>query len=99
MHKILAAAALCAASFAMPVLPIQAAPLLSDAQTNCLVFPMFKKECWQLGAAQAAAVPAAVAATTKTAAVAAADTARDIKLPLVWHCSRAPAGSGHLLDC
>jgi len=93
MHKLFAVAALCAASFAVPVLPTQAAPLLSDAQTNCLFFPLLKKECWELGAEHAAAVSA------KTAAVVSAHPAHDIKLPLVWNCARAPAGSGHLLDC
>ena len=24
---------------------------------------------------------------------------QEIKLPLIWSCARAPAGSGHLLDC
>jgi hypothetical protein len=99
MHKFIAVAALCAASFAMPVLPTQAAPAMSDAKANCLIFPMFKKECWDMGVENAKAVPAAVATATVAAADAATDTAKDIKLPLVWNCKAAPAGSGHLLDC
>jgi len=99
MQKFLAVAALCVASFAMPVLPTQAAPTLSDAEASCLVFPMFKKECWQLGAEKAMAVPAAVATTTVAAADAAEDVADGAKLPLLWNCTRAAAGSGHLLDC
>jgi hypothetical protein len=95
MLKFVAAAALCVASFAVPVLPTQAKPLLSDAETKCFVFPLFKKECWHVGAEKAAAAPAAAVATT----VAAKDAAREIKLPLIWSCARAPAGSGHLLDC
>jgi len=99
MQKFLAVAALCVASVAMPVLPTQAAPALSDAETNCLIFPVFKKECWELGAQKAHAVPAAAATVTVAATDAAADTAKAVKLPLIWNCSRAPAGSGHLLDC
>jgi hypothetical protein len=45
MQKYLAVAALCVASFAMPVLPTQAAPMLSETEANCLIFPMLKKEC------------------------------------------------------
>jgi hypothetical protein len=99
MQKYLAVVALCVASFAMPVLPTRAAPTLSDAEANCLIFPMLKKECWELGATKAKAAPLAVAATAAGAAEAADDAARDAKLPLWWTCSRAPAGSGHLLDC
>jgi hypothetical protein len=99
MHKFLAAAALCVVSFAVPVLPTQAAPIMSDADTNCLIFPMFKKECWEMGAQMAAAVPTAVVATAAATTDAAEDTAKDIKLPMLMHCTRAPAGSGHLLDC
>jgi len=99
MQKFVAVAALCVASFAMPVLPTQAAPAMSDAEANCLIFPMFKKECWQMGADMAMAVPAAAATATVEAADAAAETAEDIKLPLWPTCTVAPAGSGHLLDC
>ncbi|RYG95551.1 MAG: hypothetical protein EON57_16470 [Alphaproteobacteria bacterium] len=99
MQKFVAVAALCVASFVMPVLPTQAAPALSDAETNCLIFPMLKKECWQMGADMAMAVPATVATATVAAADAAVDTAEDIKLPLWPTCTKAPAGSGHLLDC
>ncbi len=99
MHKFLAVAALCVVSFAVPVLPSQAAPMMSEAETNCLIFPMFKKECWEMGAEKAMAVPAAVATATVATTDAAVDTAKDIKLPMWPTCSKAPAGSGHLLDC
>ncbi len=92
MQKYLVVAALCAASLAMPVLPASAAPALSEAEANCLIFPMLKKECWEMGAERAAAVPAAVAS-------AAEDAAGETKLPMIWNCARAPAGSGQLLDC
>ncbi len=98
MKKLVAVAALCVASFAMPVLPSQAAPL-SDAEANCLVFPMFKKECWELGAERARAVPVAVAMATAATVEAADDAATGVTLPLWGTCTRAPAGSGHLLDC
>jgi hypothetical protein len=99
MQKFLAVAALCVVSFAMPVLPTQAAPALSDAKTNCLIFPLFKKECWEMGAAKAGAMPAAAATATVAAADTAADAAKGIKLPMIWKCTKAPAGSGHLLNC
>jgi hypothetical protein len=99
MQKFLAVAALCVASVTMPVLPTQAAPVLSNAETNCLIFPLLNKECWELGAEQAKAAPAAVATTAAATVAAADDAAHDVKLPLWWNCSRAPAGSGHLLDC
>jgi hypothetical protein len=95
MQKYIALAALCVAGFAMPMLPAQAAPAISEAEANCLIFPMFKKECWDMGAERALAVPTAVAGAT----VAAADAAGDVKLPLLWNCTAAPSGSGHLLDC
>lgn len=99
MQKFIAVAALCVASFAMPVLPTQAATALSEAEANCLIFPLFKKECWELGAEKAGAVPAAAATATVAAADAAADVAGDVKVPLLWNCTAAPAGSGHLLNC
>jgi hypothetical protein len=99
MQRFLAVAALCVASVAMPVLPTQAAPTLSDAEANCLIFPMFKKDCWELGAAKAKAAPAAVVTTAAVTTKAASAAAHEVKLPLLWNCSRAPAGSGHLLDC
>lgn len=95
MLKSIAVAALCVAGFAMLVLPTQAAPALSDAEANCLIFPVLKKECWEMGAERAAAVPAAVASATTSATAAASE----VKVPLLWTCSRAPAGSGHLFDC
>ena len=96
MHTLLAVVALCATGFAVPVLPTQAAPLLTDDQANCLVFPMLKKECWQMGADMVAAPVQTVA----MAAGKAADATGEVKLPLKWwNCSAAPSGSGHLLDC
>ncbi|WP_374621112.1 hypothetical protein [Devosia sp.] len=96
MHRILAVVALCATSFAVPILPTQAAPLLTDDQANCLIFPMLKKECWQMGADMVSAPVTAVA----MAAGDAADAAGEVKLPFMWwNCTAAEAGSGHLLDC
>ena len=102
MHKFVAVAALCVASFAVPVLPTQAAPMMSKAETNCLIFPMFKKECWDMGAKEAAAVPAMAMAATTTTVKAASDMKMpmmDMKMPMMMTCTKAPAGSGHLLDC
>jgi hypothetical protein len=102
--KLFAAAALAASCFALPTLPVNAAPLLSDAEADCLILPMFKSECWAMGAERAEATvqtiadaTAAVAANAEAAADnAAADAAA---LPLWWNCSAAPEGSGYLLDC
>jgi len=96
MNKLIAIAALCATSFAVPVLPTQAAPILSDAQTNCLIFPMLKKECWQMGADIVTGPAETVAAVAEDTA----DAVVDVKLPVMWwNCTAAPAGSGHILDC
>ncbi len=96
MNKLLAVAALVASSFAVPALPVSAAPVLTDAQSNCLIFPMFKKECWQMGASTAMAATTTVAAATETAT----DEMTDgMKWPVWWHCGAAAAGSGHLIDC
>ena len=96
MHKLIAIAALCATTIAVPVLPTQAAPMLSEAQTNCLILPMLKKECWQRGADMVTAPAQAVAAMAEDTA----DAAVEVKLPVMWwNCSASPAGSGHLLDC
>lgn len=92
MKKLVLVAALVASSFAVPVLPVAAAPALSDSQVNCLIFPALKKECWEKGAELLKATPKAVASATST-------TATQIKLPTLWTCTAAPKGSGHLLDC
>lgn len=90
--RLVLAAALVAASFAVPTLPATAAPALSDSEVNCLIFPMLKKECWDKGAEMLKATPKTVAAATET-------TATKLKLPMLWNCTAAPKGSGHLLDC
>ena len=92
MKKLVLVAALVASSFAVPVLPVAAAPALSDSQVNCLIFPALKKECWEKGAELLKATPKAVASATST-------TATQIKLPAPWTCTAAPKGSGRLLDC
>lgn len=90
--RLVLAAALVAASFVVPTLPATAAPALSDSEVNCLIFPMLKKECWNKGAEMLKTTPKTVAAATET-------TATKLKLPMLWHCTAAPKGSGHLLDC
>lgn len=92
MKKLLVVAALAASSFAVPVLPANAAPTLTDQQANCLIFPMLKKECWEEGAAVAKSVGQSVASTTET-------VVEETKVPLWWNCTTAAKGSGHLLDC
>ena len=92
MNKLLVVAALVASSFAVPVLPANAAPALTDEQANCLILPMFKKECWEQGAAAARSVGHSVASTTET-------VIEEPHLPLWWNCTAAAKGSGHLLEC
>lgn len=92
MKRLVLVAAFIASGFAVPVLPAAAAPMLSDSEVNCLIFPVLKKECWEKGAEMMKATPKAVAAATET-------TATTLKLPMLWTCTAAPKGSGHLLDC
>jgi hypothetical protein len=92
MKRLVLVAAFVASGFAVPVLPAAAAPLLSDSEVNCLIFPILKKECWEKGAEVLEATPTTVAEATET-------TASKLKLPLLWNCTAAPKGSGHLLDC
>jgi hypothetical protein len=92
MKKLLMVAALAASSFVVPVLPVSAASTLSDAEENCLILPMLKKECWEMGAEMAGA-------TTKSVAMATEEAAAEVKVPLWWNCAPAAKGSGHLLDC
>jgi hypothetical protein len=90
MKKLLIVAALVATSFAAPVAPVSAATTAAaKSSLDCLIFPIFKKECWEKGAA-------AVSAAPKAAAV----TVHQMKLPFMWwDCKPAAAGSGHMLDC
>jgi predicted RecA/RadA family phage recombinase len=102
--KLFAAAALAASCFALPTLPVNAAPLLSDAEADCLILPMLKAECWALGAQRAEATVQTIAdATGAVAADAAAATenaaADAAAVPLWWNCAAAPEGSGYLLEC
>ena len=93
MKKIIAVAVLFAGSFVVPTLPVQAG-ILDD--TNCLIFPLLKKECRDMAKD---AVMAPVKATAM-AADEAADAADDHWVWPVWGgCVRAEAGSGHLYDC
>ena len=92
MKRLVLVAALVASGFAVPVLPVAAAPALTDSEVNCLIFPALKKECWEKGAAMLKATP-------KTVATAVEATPTKLKLPMVWNCTAAPKGSGHLLDC
>jgi len=92
MKRFVLVAALVASGFAVPVLPVAAAPALTDSEVNCLIFPALKKECWEKGAAMLKATPTTVATAVES-------TSTKIKLPTLWTCTAAPKGSGHLLDC
>jgi hypothetical protein len=85
MKKIIAVAALTAASFAVPTLPVQA----EDMNMNCWILPLLKDECkpaWVDDAPVAAAASATVEATVEWGWA-------------PPNCVRAPEGSGHLYDC
>ncbi len=86
--KIVLAAAITAAMLVVPVVPVSAATL-SDTQKDCLIFPMLKKACWELGAEHAADAGKAVT-----------EAAAEIKVPVRWwNCTRAPEGSGYMFTC
>ena len=91
MKKTIAVAALLAAAFAAPALPVQSAPM--DSVDTCWVLPALKKECWD----RAHDMAMSGAQATAAAAEEAADDVRSI--PGWWNCTRAAAGSGHLFDC
>lgn len=99
MKRLVLVAALVASGFAVPVLPVAAAPALSDSEVNCLIFPLLKKDCWNKGAEMLKTTPTTVATATVAAAAATETTATKLKLPMLWTCTAAPKGSGHLLDC
>ena len=88
MKKIIAVAALIAASFARPTLPAQA----DDLEVSCLIFPLLKDECKPAWIDEA---PMAAAATVS----ATVETTVDWAWPTPPNCERAPEGSGHLYDC
>ena len=94
MKKIIAVAALVAAGFAAPSLPVQAA---SAYPAKCLVLPLLQSECRDIisenvGKASSAATTVASAAVS------------DVKRPKVpgaawWTCEPAPAGTKALYVC
>ncbi len=95
MKKMIAVAALAAAAFAAPALPVQAQ---SDYPATCLVLPLLKAECREIIADNLQAGRSTVVAATITTAEVAAD-AVSWPVPLWWNCTPAPEGSGHFFDC
>lgn len=94
MKKIIAVAALVAASFAAPIAPVQAA---SAYPANCLILPLLQSECREIIREN---VGDAVSATTAVASA----TVSEVKRPKVpgaawWTCEPAPAGSKGILAC
>ena len=98
MKRFVAVAALVAASFAAPVLPVQAAHHMMDEMADCHVLPMLKQECREMAHDWMVEHHAA-----KHAAVQDAWDDSGFNRPqhvIEWgNCARAPEGSGHLLDC
>ena len=107
MKKMVIVAALIAASVAVPTLPVQAQSALPEIDENCVVLPMFKRDCVEAArAAWLEARPATIAevavlqpppAPPAPPALLAAPEAPN--LPALPTCTRAPAGSGYLFDC
>jgi hypothetical protein len=94
MKKIIAVAALVAAGFVAPSLPVQAA---SAYPANCLVLPLLQAECRAI-ISEGVGSAAAAATTVATA------TVSDVKRPKVpggawWTCAPAPEGTKAILDC
>lgn len=108
MMKFVAVAALVASTFVVPVaaVPAQAA---AAKDLTCVFAPLLKADCWHKDAAAVAATTAVVVKTAAAApakaaapvAAAASTGAKLVLMPWLWwaHCTAAPAGSGHLLDC
>jgi hypothetical protein len=89
MKKLIAIAALAAASFAAPALPVQAATL-SDVVDSCLVLPLLKKECWPTADERPLLVTTSAQSTDKAVAW---------PVPAWWNCSPSADGAKYLLDC
>jgi len=98
MKKTIAIAALLAASFAAPSLPVQAA---SDYPLDCLILPLLKADCRAAISGTVESGTTTVAEVTVATAEVASDTASSVAwpVPLWWNCTRAAAGAGHLYDC
>ena len=94
MKKTIALAAVIAASFAVPALPVQAA---SAVPSHCVIFPLLKADCRAAIAEAAKTTPIAVASATSATVTAASPV--EWPVPAWWNCEPAPAGSGHLFDC
>jgi hypothetical protein len=95
MKKMIAVAALFAAAFAAPALPVQAQ---SDYPDTCLILPLLKAECREIISDNIESGRSTVVAATITTAEVAADAVA-WPVPLWWNCTPAPEGSGHLFDC
>lgn len=102
MNKIIAVAALAAASFAVPTVPALAQ---SAYPAHCLILPLLQADCraaisdaLSMDAEPAPVVVAAAATTTVADAV---DTATSIAWPIPrwWTCTPAAEGAKYLLEC
>lgn len=115
MKKIVAVVALVAASFAAPALPTQAATMLEEMNSNCLIFPMLKAECRAEAEAMFMERRAAMTSAVEDGMSFAPPPPPPMMAPppappmmseppampsmMFGPCSPAPAGSGYLLDC
>ena len=93
MKKIIAVAALVAAGFVAPTVPVQAA---SAYPANCLILPLLQSECRDIISDNVSDA----ADATAMVATAAMDVDRP-KVPVAawWTCERAPEGSKAMYVC
>jgi hypothetical protein len=94
MKKIIAVAALVAAGFAAPALPVQAA---SAYPANCLVLPLLQSACRDI-------IRENVNSATSAAATVASATVSDVQRPKVpggawWTCTPADEGTKAIWSC
>ena len=94
MKKIIAVAALVAAGFAAPSLPVQAA---SAYPANCLILPLLQSECRDI-------ISDNVGSASAAAATVASATVADVKRPKVpggawWTCTPADEGTKAIWSC
>jgi hypothetical protein len=86
MKKIIAVAAILAASFIAPTLPSQAASWSDSVrdESNCAVLPMFKRACWEAAREAWHDGPSGVVGAYRDVTSDAADAAEDATDSVNW---------------
>lgn len=101
MNKVLIAAALLAAS-ALPAVPAAAATMAMSTPAptaeRCMLMPL-TPGCMAVLKAAHDSMMTPAAPAPKMAMAMPKMTMPAMMMPMWWTCVKAPAGSGHLLDC